>query len=123
MGGGNASHFEGRIKDVQPMVRLMMSATYPNVKMEEPFKKPRGKYCLLTPFSMDGKKVPSEKLGKRRQDLCSINRKKTKEQDRKRACGVFLQRRPTIRLLSRATFIDDKKKKEFKTTSDVKKRL
>jgi hypothetical protein len=105
------------------MVGLRINATYLNVKMEEPFKKPRGKYCLLIPFSMDGKKVPSEKLGKRRQDLCSINQKKIKEQGRKRACGVFLQRRPTTRLLSRATFIDHNKKKEFKTTSDVRKRL
>jgi hypothetical protein len=37
--GGNASLFQEKIKDVQPMVGVRIGATYPNVKMEEPFKK------------------------------------------------------------------------------------
>ncbi len=72
---------------------------------------------------MDGRKVPSEKLEKRKEYLCSINQKKTNEQGRKSAWGVFLHGRPATRLLSKATFIDDNKNKKFKTTSDVRKRL
>jgi hypothetical protein len=37
--GGNASHFEKKIKDVQPMVGVRMSATYQNVKMGKPLTK------------------------------------------------------------------------------------
>jgi hypothetical protein len=39
LGGGNASHFEGRIEDMQPMVGVRISTTYLSVKMEKPFKK------------------------------------------------------------------------------------